>query len=235
MRWAVLALTLVMAVAGVILLALAEPTLAQAQTPGNSPRSLVNNFHPSTDFAILSTNILYGQGFTTGPDSYSLDGVSLGLVNIEAGGELAVSIHSKGGDGFPTFPALYTLTAPDPLEGSAKNHFLALAGAVLEASTDYVVVMDSPGNSPRAQGFVTGPDFYNLRNIGLIPPAKRGQRRIPCGGDPSPIMDCFGGAQGIGRRPVTRTKNHSWDADYPADTALYQLTPSRHSQPGGWP
>ena len=375
-RWAALALTLVMMLAGVILLALAEPTLAQAQTPGNSPRSLVNNFHPGTDFAILSTNVVYGQGFTTGPDSYSLDGVSLALRNIDAGGELAVSIHRKGRNGFPTFPALYTLTAPDPLEGSAKNHFLAPTGAVLEAGTDYVVVMDSsresipiettpntteqsgkapgwsisnnglfrsglgrwrtadsprkidvigritayspPGmveglrvspwkaglnaswdrvphadgylvqwksggqsfaadrsktiwqpytttdfiggltrsteytvrvsatrrygtiqgppsnektattlsleirtmvtnqdggsgqsilslNQPRAQGFVTGPDFYNLRNIGLF------------------LGDVDNGES----LAVAIHEEHSWDADYPADTALYQLTPSR--------
>ena len=140
---AVLAQTLAVVMAGVILLAQADPTLAQGQTPDNSSRSLVNNFDSSAEVALLGTSALYGQGFTTGPDSYSLDGVSLALGNIDAGGGLAVSIHREGGDGFPTFPALYTLNPPDPLDDFAKNHFLAPAGAVLEASTDYVVVMDA--------------------------------------------------------------------------------------------
>ena len=144
-RWAVLTLALVMALAGVKLLAPAGPTLAHHV---NVPYSLVTNFHaPSNTSGQLHTGELFGQGFTTGPERYSLDGVSLDLATVNAGAELVATIHRTEPDGVPAFPALYTLTAPSPLDGNAINHFSAPAGAVLEPKTDYVVVMGTSGAS----------------------------------------------------------------------------------------
>ena len=58
-------------------------------------------------------------------------------------------------------------------------------------------------NQPRAQGFLTGPDSYTLSNVGLF----------------------LGDVENDATLAVAIHEEHAWGANYPADTALYQLTP----------
>ena len=162
LKWAMLKPLLVMALAGVILLAHAAPAPVQGQTPGGSPTSLVSNVHGGSAGIGFSANSLFAQGFMTGFERSTLDGVSLSLRNIPANNaEVVVSIHRPLANGRPELSDPITLTSPVPL-ANGINHFSAPDGTVLDADTPYVMVIDTNGSSAGSIGFMTTTDPSEL-------------------------------------------------------------------------
>ena len=146
LKWGMLRLLPVMALAGVILLAQADPAPVQAQ----ATTSLVSSYHSGRDGfdGVGFTILTIGQRFRTGPESAILDRVAFELSNVSNNAELNVSIHEAETSGFPKADPLHTLTSPTTLRGgNRKNHFMAPDGAVLEGESDYVVVIHASSGS----------------------------------------------------------------------------------------
>ena len=125
------------------------------------------SWDPTAVEAIGDQDETHSQGFDTGPNpgGYSLASVGVYVSAEDLAGTEAFTVHIYTANSDGTNGSLvHTLTSPASYTDNAVNTFTALAGATLDASTDYLVVFEGTGDV--AADFVLGVTTSNGQDRG---------------------------------------------------------------------